>query len=270
AEGKFKEVSEAYEVLSDEEKRVLYDKFGSDWQHAQQTGGTGGFDWSRYQQQGNGGQQQYTDSTAEDRQDIFGEEGNFSDFFETLCGKARDGSRTGTQRGPTRGRDAETPLQITLEEAYHGTSRLVTRSGREVEGKIPAGVRTGSRVKLAGQGAPGRNGGQPGDLYLDIEVAPHERFERRDDDLYTEFDGPLYTAILSGKGEVQTMDGPVQLAIPAGTQNGRLFRIRGKGMPKLRNPSEHGDLFAKANVRLPTKLTPEQRKLFEQLRDSSL
>ena len=260
AEDKFKEVNEAYEVLSDPEKRKQYDQFGADWQRYQQTGANGsGFDWSQYANQ-NGQERTYTYRTAEDLNDIFGESGDYSDFFETLFGARQQ------QTGPRRGRDSEASVEISLDEAYRGTRRMLSKDGREVEVRIPAGMKTGSRVRLPGQGAPGRDGGAPGDLFLVVQVLPDERFEQRGEDLYTEFDLPLYTAILGGKAEVTTLDSPVLLSIPPETANGKLFRLSGRGMPNTKNPSEKGDLYAKAVVRLPAALTDEEKKLFEQLR----
>jgi curved DNA-binding protein len=274
AEEKFKEINEAYEVVGEPEKRSKYDQFGQDWQRyeqAQQQGGAaggaaGGFDWSQWTRQqgqsGNGQYQSYT--TAEDLQDLFGQGGHYSDFFETLFGGAAGQARS---QGSRRGRDAEATVQIALEEAYRGTSRMLSKDGRDIEVKIPAGVKTGSRVRVPRQGSKGQSGGEAGDLYLTVEVLPHDRFERRDDDLITEVEVPLYIAMLGGKVAVPTIDGSVQLTIPPETQNERLFRIRGRGMPHIKNPSQKGDLFAKVKVRLPHNLTDEQRKLFEQLRD---
>jgi curved DNA-binding protein len=273
AEDKFKEINEAYEVIGDPEKRSKYDQFGQDWQRyeqaqqQQQGGASGGFDWSQWsRQQGQPGAQgqYYNYTTEEDLNDLFGQGGQYSDFFETLFGQ---GARQGRSQGPRRGRDAEAAVQITLEEAYRGTSRMLSKDGREVEVKIPAGVKTGSRVRVPRQGSPGQGGAEAGDLYLTVEVLPHNRFERRDNDLVTEIEVPLYTAILGGKVTVPTLEGSVQLTIPPETQNEQMFRIRGKGMPHINNTSEKGDLFAKVKVRLPHNLTDEQRKLFEQLRD---
>lgn len=266
AQEKIKEVNEAYQVLGDPEKRAKYDRFGREWERYQQGGGAGGFDWSSWSRAGGGTPGGYTTYTnVEDLEDLFGGNGGFSDFFETLFG----GNVGGTGRRsaqPRRGQDIQQPLQITLTEAYHGTTRQISKDGQTQQVKIPAGVKTGSKIRLAGMGQPGWNGAERGDLYLVIEVLPDERFELRGDDLYTEFDLPLYTAILGGVASVTTLDGPVNLNIPAETQNVRRFRLRGKGMPKLKNPSEAGDLYATANVRLPERLSDEERQHFEALR----
>lgn len=268
AEEKIKEINEAYQVLGDAEKRAKYDRFGREWERYQQTGGNGNFDWNAWAG-GGGAPGSYSSYTnVEDLEDLFGGfggNGGFSDFFETLFGgSTAAGSRRTVQ--PRRGQDIQQALQVALSEAYHGTTRQISKDGRTQQVKIPAGVKNGSKVRLAGMGQAGRNGGENGDLYLIIEVLPDERFEQRGDDFYTEFELPLYTAILGGTASVPTLDGPVNLTIPAETQNGRRFRLRGKGMPKLKNPTEAGDLYATANVRLPEKLSDEERQHFEELR----
>ncbi len=148
----------------------------------------------------------------------------------------------------------------------HDIKGLLMGEAQTQQVKIPAGVKTGSKIRLAGMGQPGWNGAEKGDLYLVVEVLPDERFELRGDDLYTEFELPLYTAMLGGTASILTLDGSVNLNIPAETQNGRRFRLRGKGMPKLKSPSESGDLYATANVHLPERLSDEERQHFEALR----
>jgi curved DNA-binding protein len=160
-------------------------------------------------------------------------------------------------------------LEISLREAYQGTSRILQKDGRKLEVKIPPGAKTGTRVRMARQGGAGAAGGEAGDLYLRVQVEPDPQFERRGDDLFVNVSVDIYTAILGGEVTVPTMNGSVVLSIPAGTQNGRAFRLRGKGMPHLRNPEQYGDLYAQVNVRLPENLTTHQRELFKELRRTS-
>ncbi len=272
AEAKFKEINEAYEVLSDPEKRKKYDQLGADWVRWQQAGGRpDDFDWTRWTTWGPGAQgPNVRYATAEDLQDLFGEGSPFSDFFSQIFG-GMGTSRTRTEgfgfrTRPQRGQDYEQEVEITLEEAFYGTTRTLQRDGERLDVKIPRGADTGTRVRLAGKGAPGIAGGPAGDIYLRVKVLPHPRFERKGDDLYTTVPVDLYTAVLGGEVRVPTLEGDVLLKIPATTQNGRVFRLRGKGMPRLRKPDERGDLLAKVEVQLPTHLTAEQRRLFEELR----
>lgn len=276
AEERFKEINEAYEVLSDPEKRRKYDQLGSEWRRWQQTGGRpGDFDWSRWAgggAGGPGGQRVYVRyGTPEDLEDLFGGGNPFSDFFSQIFGGMRGGAGSGgfayePRPRPQRGQDYEQEVEITLEEAYHGATRVLQKDGRRLKVKIPPGARDGTRVRIAGEGGAGVAGGEAGDLFLRVKVRPDPRFERKGDDLYTTVPVDLYTAVLGGKVTVPTLSGPVMLTIPAGTQNGRTFRLRGKGMPRLRRSGEYGDLYAKVDVRLPTKLTDRQRELFEELR----
>jgi curved DNA-binding protein len=275
AEAKFKEINEANEVLSDPEKRAKYDQLGADWQRWQQTGGRpGDFNWGQYATGPDGQRVHVRYASPEDLEDMFGGGSPFSDFFTSIFGGM--GGGRGQRPGgfeyrprPQQGENFEHPVEISLAEAHHGTTRLLTKDGRRLEVKIPAGAKTGTRVRMRGEGGPGMAGGQAGDLYLTVEVSPDPRFERKEDDLYVTVPVDLYTAVLGGEVRVPTLAGDVNLKIPAGSQNGQSFRLRGKGMPKLGNPKEYGDLYARLDVRLPTQLTPKQRELFEQLRQQS-
>lgn len=266
AADKFKEINEAYEVLNDEDKRAKYDQFGREWQRYQQQGAGTGFDWMSWAQSGNpSGGTRYQTTNIED---LFGGSGGFSDFFETIFSGSPTGGRSSRRSSAARrGQDIEQPISITLLEAYHGSSRTLAKDGRQVNVKIPAGVKTGSKIRIAAEGQAGSNGGAAGDLYLVIEIVPDSRFERQDDDLYTEFELPLYTALLGGTATVPTIDGTVALTIPPETQNGARFRLRGKGMPNLKNPNMYGDLYATAAVRLPTHLSEKERELIRQLQN---
>jgi curved DNA-binding protein len=273
AEAHFKEINEAYEVLSDAEKRRKYDELGQNYQRWQQTGGQpGGFDFSQWFNQAQAGQAAGQPGGVRveygDLNDLFGSDGGFSDFFEALFGGAagpaaggrRGAAGTRTAQSPARGRDLEQEVDVTLEEAYQGAQRLMEIDGRRLEVKIPPGVKTGSRVRVAGEGMPGRSA-QRGDLFLRINVLPNGAFERREDDLHTEVAVDLFTALLGGEVHVPTLAGTVSLKIPPDTQAGRTFRLAGQGMPRLRSPQEHGDLYVRLRVRLPEKLTEQERRL---------
>jgi curved DNA-binding protein len=273
AEARFKEINEANEVLSDPEKRRKYDALGQQYQRWQQTGGQpGGFDWSEWinatqtgardRDFGAGTRVEYADLG-----DLFGNSG-FSDFFEAIFGGTRSGaSRAG--RAAARGRDLEQEVEIALEDAFSGTQVVLEMNtgaqggSRKLEVKIPAGVKTGSRVRVAGEGMPGAGGGAAGDLYLRIKVMPHPIFERRNDDLYCDVQVDLFAALLGGEARVPSLSGPVALRIPAGTQTGKVFRLTGQGMPRMRTSTqkERGDLYARAKVLLPEKLSDKEQDL---------
>jgi curved DNA-binding protein len=277
AEERFKEINEAHEVLSDPEKRKKYDQLGSAWQDWDRMGGRpDDFDWSRWASGAPGGQGQRVHvryGSPDDLNDLFGGGSPFSDFFSQIFGGVGGRSASGGfnyQARPQRGQDFEQPVEISLREAYHGTTRILQKDGRRLEVKIPPGARTGSRVRMTGEGSAGAMGGPAGDMYLRVAVGSDPQFERQGDDLHVAVEVDLYTAVLGGKAQVPTLSGPVNLTIPAGTQNGRVFRLRGKGMPRLRHPKQHGDLYARVDVRLPEQLTPRQRELFEELQRLSL
>ncbi len=278
AEERFKEINEAYEVLSDPEKRRRYDELGSRWKEFERWQQAGGdtsawpFGWSPGGAWGGQPGVQYRTVTPEELQEILGSP--FSDFFEFFFGESPTATpRTrGRRRAVSRrGEDVEQPVQITLEEAYHGTKRRLQIQQpdgrvRQIEVTIPAGVDTGSRVRIAGQGEPASGRGQPGDLFLLIQVIPHDRFERKGDDLYVHIPVDLYTAILGGEADVPTLRGKtLKLKVPPETRNGRTFVLRGQGMPHLKAPDRHGDLYATVEVRLPTGLSEQERELFREL-----
>jgi curved DNA-binding protein len=256
AEAKFKELNEAYEVLGDPEKRKRYDQFGSaDFQ---------GF------QGANGGQTYTYRTNVEDMNDI-----PFSDIFESLFGGSfgRQQNQTGSGRVPggfgvSQGRDIEQEVTISLREAYEGATRLVTKGDRKVRVNIPRGATNGTRVRLSGEGEPGMAGGRPGDLYLIVRLEKDPQFELDGNNLQVEVKVDMFTALLGGEVEVPTLDRPVKLKIPAGTQSGKKFRLVGKGMPVIRESDKFGDLYARVLITVPEKLTVEQKVLVEQLRDA--
>lgn len=264
AEEKFKTINEAYQVLSDTEQRKKYDELRAQYQRWQQSGGRPrDFNWQQWAAQpGEGVHVQYT--SEEDLEDLFGTNNPYSDFFSTIFGGAR-GQATQARTRPRRGQDFDAEVEVTLEEAYHGTSRILQMDGRRIEARIPPGVRTSSRIRLSGQGEPGRNGGSPGDLYLVVRVLPNEKFEREGDDLYTDLPVDVYTAVLGGEVRVPTLGREVLLSIPARTQAGRSFRLKGKGMPKLNDPKSHGDLYARVRLVLPEHLSDRELELFREL-----
>jgi curved DNA-binding protein len=285
AEERFKDINEAYQVLSDPEKRKKYDQFGAQWQQYARAGGRPEDFWTQWGAgPGQGGVRGGARTVSpEELEQMFGGAGGgfgFSDFFDALFGggfpggggfaQQRPRQARPQQMRPRKGRDAEHSIDITLEEAFYGTLRaLKWEDGRRIEARIPRGVKTGSRVRLQGQGSAGTAGGAAGDLYLQVRVLPHDRFERDGDDLHVTVPVDLYTALLGGQVNVSTIDRTVSLTIPPETANGRVFRLRGLGMPKLRNEEERGDLYAVVEVQLPRNLTEREKELFGQLRRMS-
>ena len=247
SEEHFKEINEASQVLSDPQKRARYDQLGSAYTNWQGRGAPqGGFNWDEWRTAGGGQQQVNFD-------DLFGGAGGFSDFFQTIFGG------TGAEFA-SRPIVSEHVAQISLKEAYDGAARVLEGGGRRVQVNIPAGVKTGSKVRAARAGPNGA------DVYLKIQVAPDARFERKENDLYTSATVDIFTAILGGEAEVETLAGRVRLTIPAGTQSEQMMRLAGRGMPQVRKPDQKGDLYVKVRVQIPRSLSPEQKTLLEQAR----
>jgi curved DNA-binding protein len=268
AEDKFKEINEAYEVLSDKEKRARYDQLGDSYSRWQQTGGTnGGFNWSDWINQSYGqGRGGYQQVNVEDLQDFFGGgRGGFSDFFSAIFGGSPSGA-AGTHRTQRQAQPQvlEQPVTISFDESYMGTQRILSMDGHRLEVKIPAGAQTGTKVRVAGAGPSGANGKKT-DIHLVVTVTPDSRYERKGDDLYADTMVDLYKAVLGGQANVITPAGNVLLTIPPGTQPGQTFRLAGRGMPHMRAAKTFGDFYVRVKVQLPRSLTTEQKKLFEQL-----
>ena len=289
AEARFKEINEAYEVLGDPEKRRKYDELGANWrmyEQAQQHGqpfpggtpfgggaGEGGA-WTINMGGGPGG---YRTMSEDEMRDMFGTDDPFSSFFHTFFGggggaAAGEGRARGRAPRASKGRDIESEAELTLEEAYHGAMRRISISlggqARTVDVRIPAGVKDGSRVRASGEGESGSGGAASGDLFLRVHIKPHPVFERKGDDLYVKVPMPVTTAVLGGEAQVPTITGSVRLKVPETTQPGQIFRLKGHGMPLVGKPDVKGDLYATADVQLPRSLTAEQRRVWEQIRNS--
>ncbi len=289
AEEKFKALNEAHQVLSDADKRARYDRFGSDWERYQSSSSNGSqSDFSQW----------FSGAAANDpnvRYDFRSSGGEgFSDFFETLFGSGGRPSRA-QRRAPRRGEDHEYPIEISLRDAFTGTTRAfelqvpqvcttcngtgttqgslcfdceatgTAQKRSRIEVTIPNGIRDGQRVRVAGKGSPGRDGGPSGDVYLKVRLKADPSFLIEGTDLKTEINVPVYTAILGGEAIVRTMSGKVALTIPPETQNGRVFRLRKQGWPSSAGSTERGDLLAHVRIVLPTELSERERELFEQL-----
>ncbi len=246
AHQKFQQINEANEVLSDPEKRHKYGKYGKDWQYADQ------FAQQAHSQAESNSKYKRQFSEEHDTQ--------FSDFFESIFGSANYQTQT-----KFRGQDYTTELKISLTEALDTHQHTLAVNGKNIRITIPAGIENGQVIKLKGYGAPGINGGPSGDLYVNFSIMNLPNFKRLGNDLYTTATIDLYTAVLGGDITVDTLKGKVKLKVSPETQNGTRVRLKGKGFPVYKKEGEVGDLYITYEVKLPTGLTKEENKLFEEL-----
>lgn len=271
AEDRFKDINEAYQVLSDPEKRARYDQLGESYSQWQQGGApAGGFRWEDWFTNAPSGGTVRVDMGG--LEDILG--GDFSEFFSRIFGGVPDMGVPSSRRGSTRRNGSpqipsyQQDVTISLVEAYKGATRQLQTDGHLLEVKIPPGARNGTKVRVA-KSIPTGAGGQKGDLYLVIHVADDPRFEVKGDDLHTEVTIDLYTAVLGGEATVPTLSGNVVLTIPAGIQPGQSIRLAGRGMPLVNSSTRKGDLYARIKVKIPHNLSPRQKELFQELKRGS-
>lgn len=259
AEEKFKEVNEANEILKDETKRKEYDALAKDYQNYQKSGGKQGFDGysqgnrnqgSQYQSRGNAGRQFDEDS--------------FADFFSNMFGGRSSGSGQSRQQA-YKGQDFTATMELSLEEAFTGTTRQIQLETQKLAMKIKPGVKDGQVLRLKGKGSKGTNGGPDGDLLITVKVTENAIFKRKEDDLYCTINVDLFTAILGGKTEIKTLKGKINITIPKETANGKEVRLKKMGMPVFNKPEEFGDLYATINIKIPTNLSDKELELFNEL-----
>lgn len=273
SESKFKDISEAYDVLGDDDKRKKYDNLGSQYSSFTNQGGRAeDFDWSNWMNQ-NQGSTRPNDGSYKTGYDFFNSGGGVSDFFDRIFGNANNKkgadsfSGFGKQQARLKGEDVNLEVSISLEEAFSGTSKIIKIGQESIELKFKPGIDEGQELKISGKGKAGKFGGVNGNLYIKVVIQKNNIFERKNEDLYTDFTVDLYTAILGGEIKIKTMSGSVKLNIPAESQIGKVFKLTGQGMPFYNDNSKRGNLFLKlASVELPKNLTEKEKELFAELK----
>ncbi len=260
AEEKFKEIGEAYEVLKDPKKRKKYDQLGANWKNFQGSGGSRAYDFGGF---GNGSYH-----FEQDLGDMFGGAG-FSDFFNQFFGGGRRRRSPGQSHFNTgmKGQDLEGTVEISLDEAYTGTQRVLNVEGKKLRINLKPGINDGQKLRLRGKGAQSPTGGPAGDLFIKINIKPRPGYTRKGNDLYVQQDVDVFTAVLGGKVNVQTLTGTININVPAGTDSGKKLRLKGQGMPDYNNNTLKGDLYVQLQIKTPKNLSKKQEKLFSQLQE---
>lgn len=273
AEKKFKDISEAYQVLKDPDKRRKYDNLGSSFNRHRQSGGSSGdFNWNDFMNQS--GQRRPGGNTMGD---FFSSGGGLSDFFERMFGGGSSGfsgdagARGGFSgnagfRKPQKGNDYKTQVEIDLSDAYKGTTKVLNVNGEKIEIKFKPGITDDTTLKISGKGLPGKNGGPNGDLMINVKVKEHPLFERKGNDLYLDTYVDLYTAVLGGEAKVSTLGGTLKITIPSESQSGRKLKLKGQGMPYYTDNRKKGDLYIKLLIKIPQKLSEKEKNLFRELK----
>ncbi|MEO8406508.1 MAG: J domain-containing protein [Chitinophagaceae bacterium] len=261
SEEKFKEISHANEVLSNPDNRKKYDQFGENWNRMDEPRGQGS---GQYRAGGFGGGQPF--QSEGDQSGFFNGGEDYAGIFENLFGGS--GRRTHNSNQRFKGQDVQAEMSISLEEGFHGAAKVFTINNENIRIQLKPGAYTGLTIKLAGKGGKGVNGAAAGDLYITINILPHLIYSRDGDHLRQAISIDLFTAVLGGETQVDSLSGAMKIKIPAGTQNGKMLRLKGKGMPVYNKPNQYGDLLVEISVQVPEKLSDEQKELFKQLQES--
>lgn len=263
AESKFKEISEAYEVLGNPEKKQKYDNLGSSYNSYRQTGGNpGDFNWNDWVSSNQRGR---TSARTDSFGDMFDSGGGLSDFFENIFG--RSGAQRKTGKKPSKAGNTHVDLEITLEDAFHGKKHSVVFNSQRIDITTKPGIREGQQLRIPGKGKIGAYGLENGDLIINVKIIPNPNIVRKNDDLYMTADIDLYKAILGGTEQVNTFRGDIKITIPPECANGKTLKLKGLGMPNYSNPENKGNLYVKLNVLMPENLSELEKELFVKLRD---